>query len=59
MSAMRPYRALLMRDLHLAFRRRADLLLPLGFAVLVVLLFGIALGGTPERLAPVSAPVIW
>ena len=59
MNGMRPYQALLSRDLRLAFRRRADLLLPLGFAVLVVLLFGIALGGTPERLAPVSAPVIW
>ena len=59
MSTLRPYQALLARDLKLAFRRRADLLLPLGFAVLVVLLFGIALGGTPERLAPVSAPVIW
>ena len=39
-TGMRPYQALLARDLRLAFRRRADLLLPLGFAVLVVLLFG-------------------
>jgi len=59
MNHLRPYTALLERDLRLAFRRRADLLMPLGFAVLVVLLFGIALGGTPERLAPVAAPVIW
>lgn len=59
MSAPSPYRALLQRDLRLAFRRRADLLMPLGFAILVILLFGIALGGIPERLAPVAAPVIW
>lgn len=59
MSGLSPYRALLLRDLRLAFRRRSDLLMPLGFAVLVVLLFGIALGGIPQRLAPVAAPVIW
>lgn len=45
--------------MRLALRRRADLLLPVAFAVLVVLLFGIALGGTPERLQPVAAPIIW
>jgi heme exporter protein B len=56
---MTPYLALIRRDLRLAFRRRTDVLLPLAFAVLVVLLFGIALGGSPQRLAPVAGPVIW
>lgn len=56
---MRPYLALIQRDLRLAFRRRTDVLLPLAFAVLVVLLFGIALGGSPQRLAALAGPVIW
>lgn len=59
MSTLRPYRALLGRDLRLAWRRRADVLMPLAFAVLVVLLFAIAIGGVEERLAPMAAPIIW
>jgi heme exporter protein B len=59
MSALRPYLALLRRDFRLALRRQAEVLLPLAFAVLVVLLFSIALGGAPSKLAPVAAPVIW
>ncbi len=59
MSALRPYFALMRRDFKLALRRRAELLMPLAFAVLVILLFSIALGGSATRLAPVAAPVIW
>ncbi len=33
--------------------------MPLAFAVLVVLLFSVALGGAASKLAPVAAPVIW
>jgi heme exporter protein B len=52
-------RALLMRDLRLLWRRRGDALQPALFALLVVVLFALALGGEREALAPVAAPVLW
>jgi len=56
---MSAYLAMIRRDFKLAFRRRAELLMPLAFAVLVVMLFSISLGGSAARLAPIAAPVIW
>lgn len=52
-------RALVARDLRLMWRRRGDALQPLLFAVLVVVLFALALGRDPEALAGVAAAVLW
>lgn len=49
--------AALKRDLQLAWRQPADLWQALAFAVLIVVLFGIALAGSPNRLAA-SGPAI-
>lgn len=48
-----------MRDLRLLWRRRGDALQPALFAVLVVVLFSLALGGDAELLARVAAAVLW
>jgi heme exporter protein B len=52
-------RALLLRDLRLLWRRRGDALQPALFALLVVVLFALALGGEREALAAVASPVLW
>lgn len=49
--------AALRRDLSLALRQPTDLLLSLGFAILIVVLFGIALAGSPSKLSA-SGPAI-
>ena len=51
--------ALAIRDLRLLWRRRGDALQPALFAVLVVVLFSLALGGEAELLARVAAAVLW
>lgn len=51
--------ALLTRDLRLLWRRRGDVLQPALFALLVVLLFALALGGDKARLAGNAAAVLW
>ncbi len=51
--------ALALRDLRLLWRRRGDALQPALFAVLVVVLFSLALGGEAELLAQVAAAVLW
>ena len=52
-------RALLARDLRLLWRRRGDALQPALFALLVIVLFALALGGEPQLLAKVAAGVLW
>lgn len=52
-------RALLARDLRLLWRRRTDALQPALFALLVVVLFALSLGGEPQSLARVAAAVLW
>ena len=53
-------RALLLRDLRLVWRRRGDALQPALFAVLVVVMFGLALGGEKQVLQDSVAPhAIW
>jgi len=52
-------RALLARDLRLLWRRRGDALQPVLFALLVVVLFALALGREPERLAADAVAVLW
>ncbi|MEO6169628.1 MAG: heme exporter protein CcmB [Lysobacter sp.] len=51
--------ALMVRDLRLLWRRRGDALQPALFALLVVVLFALALGGEPETLAAVAGAVLW
>ena len=52
-------RALAVRDLALAWRRRGDALNPLLFAIIVVMLFPLALGPEPALLARMAAGTIF
>ena len=55
----RSAKAMLVRDLRLAWRRRGDALQPLLFAVLVIALFPLALGSEREKLAVIAPGAIW
>ena len=52
-------KALMRRDLRLLWRRRGDASQPALFALLVVVLFALALGGEARALAGVAAAVLW
>jgi heme exporter protein B len=52
-------KALMTRDLRLLWRRRGDALQPALFALLVVVLFALALGGEARALASVASAVLW
>lgn len=52
-------RALIVRDLRLLWRRRGDALQPALFALLVIVLFALALGGEAQVLSKIAAGVIW
>ena len=58
-SLMQAARALLARDLRLLWRRRGDALQPALFALIVVVLFALALGNDPALQAKVAAGVLW
>jgi heme exporter protein B len=51
--------ALLVRDLRLLWRRRGDAFQPALFALLVVVLFALALGGEAQALGKVASAVMW
>jgi len=51
--------ALLRRDFLLAYRRRAELLQPLVFLLVVITLFPLGVGPSPQLLASIAAGVIW
>lgn len=51
--------ALLRRDFLLAYRRRAELLQPLVFLLVVVSLFPLGVGPSPQLLANIAPGVIW
>ena len=51
--------ALIARDLRLLWRRRGDALQPALFALLVVVLFALALGNEPATLRAVAPSVLW
>ncbi|HEY4583129.1 MAG TPA: heme exporter protein CcmB [Lysobacter sp.] len=51
--------ALVRRDLRLLWRRRSDVLQPALFAVLVVVLFALALGAEAQLLPKVASAVLW
>ena len=52
-------RALMARDARLLWRRRGDSLQPALFALLVVVLFALALGGERDALASSAGAVLW
>jgi heme exporter protein B len=52
-------RALVVRDLRLLWRRRGDALQPALFALLVIVLFALALGSEANTLAKVAPGVLW
>ena len=51
--------SLLWRDLRLAMRQPGDWLTPLGFFLLVVMLFPLAVTADPHKLALMAPGVIW
>ncbi len=51
--------ALIVRDVQLLWRRRGDALQPALFALLVVVLFALGMGGEPDALAKVASAVLW
>jgi heme exporter protein B len=52
-------RALVLRDVRLLWRRRGDALQPALFALLVLVLFALALGNEPVMLARVAPGALW
>lgn len=58
-SLSRAFFALLRRDLLLAFRRRTELLFPVVFLLVVVSLFPLGIGPSPQLLARIAPGVIW
>jgi len=52
-------KALMARDLRLLWRRRGDALQPALFALLVVVLFALALGAEAQALSKVASAVLW
>lgn len=55
----RAFLAVLGRDLRLVWRRRGDSAQPVLFALLVITLFPLALGPTPEALMRIAPGIIW
>lgn len=53
------FMALLRRDFLLAYRRRAELLQPLVFLLVVITLFPLGVGPSPQLLATIAPGVIW
>lgn len=53
------FSALLRRDFLLAYRRRAELLQPLVFLLVVTTLFPLGVGPSPQLLASIAPGVIW
>jgi len=59
MTLTRAFLAILRRDLVLAFRRRAEMINPLLFFVLVITLFPLGIGAQPHLLQSIAPGVIW
>jgi len=54
-----PFLAVIARDLRLARRQGTDIAMTLAFFVVVVTLFPLGLGPTPELLARIAPAVLW
>ena len=59
MSYRKLFLAMLVRDLRIAFRHRAEIMLPVIFFVVVVSLFPLAISPDPEVLSSIGPGVIW
>jgi len=59
MTLTRAFLAIIRRDLVLAFRRRAEMINPLLFFVLVITLFPLGIGAQPHLLQSIAPGVIW
>ena len=57
--ALGPFAAVLGRDLLLAWRGRADVLVTLAFFVVVVCLFPFGVGAEPNQLRAIAPGVLW
>lgn len=53
------FMAVVARDLKLAWRRRVDALLPLGFFLVAASLFPIGVGPEPQVLRQIASGVVW
>jgi heme exporter protein B len=53
------FRAIYLRDLRLALRRRIEALLPVGFFVVAVSLFPLGVGPEPQMLRAIAPGVVW
>ena len=58
-SLMDVFQSMLRRDLTLAYRRRAEIIQPLLFFVLVTTLFPLAVGADPNQLRSIGPGIIW
>jgi len=56
---MTPFELQLRRDLSLGWAGRGDMLVVLGFLLIIITLFPLALGPDPVQLRIISVPVIW
>lgn len=56
---MKAIRALMQRDIRLAFRRRGELLTPAMFFILVTALFPLGLSPRPDLLQTIAPGVVW
>ncbi|EIC28836.1 MULTISPECIES: heme exporter protein CcmB [Methylomicrobium] len=59
MTLSRAFLAIIRRDLVLAFRRRAEMINPLLFFILVITLFPLGIGAQPNLLQAIAPGVIW
>ncbi|HET9482936.1 MAG TPA: heme exporter protein CcmB, partial [Xanthomonadales bacterium] len=58
-SPLSAFTALLRRDLLAFWRRRADLLNPILFALMIATLFPLALGPESQKLARIAGGIVW
>jgi heme exporter protein B len=59
MSLWQAFIAIIRRDLVLAFRRRAEMLNPILFFIIVVTLFPLGVGAQPQLLQTIAPGIIW
>lgn len=59
MSLWHAFIAIIRRDLILAFRRRAEMLNPILFFIIVVTLFPLGVGAQPQLLQSIAPGIIW
>lgn len=54
-----PMTTIIRRELLIAFRRKADILNPLWFFIIVITLFPLSIGPEPSLLARIAAGIVW